>query len=617
MKKTNSFSAKAVIAHASICILLIIGIISCDYNKKLGMEVTPSLNITGYLEDNKGTFSELLKLMDRTVTISNGESIRYGSFLAAYGTYTMFAPTNESLLNYIHAKKGANATVDNLSNDEVRDLLNFHILQDTISTTSFNDGKLDVPTMYGQYMVTGNIYNEETGVTHIRINKQANIIEKNIKLGNGILHIIDGVLEPAMQTTASMIENDPRFTIFTQALKETGYYDSLNVVSNNVSISSKRWLSVMATSDAVYNSIGIPDYTTLRATYCKTNDPKDPKDSLHLYVGYHILDGLKFTADLLATKSYSTLTPNQVISISKNLDTVLINEFFINNKLEKGTALLRYQSDNSSSNGVWHILGGDYYIKVRKIEAVYWDVCDYSKLRSIGSVPWGTPGAGTVNNWLTSGQLPEITYNSNGGVNTVGYSTNGIIPFSNNSRYAVNYNYMWIYFRNTSAVKWIKLATPFIAAGRYKVWLNHIEYGSGKVINIQATVGTGNDSTDLPVIINLADYLPSRGTATLEEWDNSMQAIGYKRPMQMKGATGFSDNRMVGKYMGAVTFNTSSTHWIKFTALTNGSSNVFNAIDMIHFIPFDQDQIWPKFDQDGTAWPRPPSPYDDKAAAIY
>ena len=301
MKTNQKISAKAVVGHLSVCILLVIGLVACNYNKKLDLEITPTQNITGYLQENKSTFSDLLKLLDRQISIADGKTIKYGSFLAAYGTYTLFAPTNDALESYVHTKLGATATVDNLTDDQVETLLNFHILQDTISTTSFTDGKLSVPTMTGFYLITGSEFSN--GATHIRVNKQANIVTKNVALGNGIVHVIDGVLEPPQTTTATQIENDPRFSIFIQALKETGYYDTLNITFNPQILTAARWYSVMATPDSVYHAEGIADYATLRAKYCNTNNPADPADSLHLYVGYHIMPGLKFVADLVAGNS--------------------------------------------------------------------------------------------------------------------------------------------------------------------------------------------------------------------------------------------------------------------------------------------------------------------------
>jgi len=100
-----------------------------------------------------------------------------------------------------------------------------HLIQDTINTSSFTDGKLPQVTMLGQYLVTG--VSNQSGVSSYTVNRQALVLQPNISLSNGIVHSIDHVLKAATKTVAQTIETNPEFSIFTQALKETGYYDSL------------------------------------------------------------------------------------------------------------------------------------------------------------------------------------------------------------------------------------------------------------------------------------------------------------------------------------------------------------------------------------------------------
>jgi uncharacterized surface protein with fasciclin (FAS1) repeats len=614
--KNKTFSALEAIKYTLTGIVLIFSLVACNYDKTFDLQITAQSNITSYLETNSNQFSTLLELLNRDVTLTNGKTIKYGSFLNAYGAYTLFAPTNDAFTAYF-AEKGISSASD-LTSEQVAEILNFHVLQDTISTTNFTDGKLGVATMYGLYLVTNSSYNGS--VTRILVNKQAYIIDKNIKLGNGIVQVIDNVLKPAELTSAKMIENDSRFKIFTAALKATGYYDSLNVVSNDVEAANRRWLTVMATPDSVYNAMGINSYEALKSKYCHTGDPTNPKDSLFLYIGYHIVNGLRFIADLTASTTYATLTPNQVISISYSADTVLINELTINGKLERGVAIQRYKSDLSSINGVWHILKGDYYIKIRKISRVFFDFSDYSDIRTKVSY-WGQPYSGTISSTpfmngkvqgiqvgAVSAAAALITYNP-----TKSEALNG-------KNFYVNYNNITIVNRTVVGALWAKFTTPFIAAGTYKVWLSFRTTGYTTPVDVMI------DSIPMTVPLDFLTYLPGRGQVTnklldgyktLEAYDNYLQGLGYKRPVQIHGQTKYAHNVMVGKYLGKVTLTTSSTHWIKFTSTITGRSGTGSTLDYMEFIPVDEDQIWPKYDQDGTAYPRPPDGYDDFDSAIY
>src|SRR5438105_13189383 len=108
------------------------------------MTTTSDVNIVGYLEKYPDSFSLFKQILDRTET---------SAFLNAYGAYTCFAPTNSGVKTWL-AKMGA-ANVESADLNTLKDMVKFHLLTDTITTGSFKDGKLPVPTMFGQYLVTG------------------------------------------------------------------------------------------------------------------------------------------------------------------------------------------------------------------------------------------------------------------------------------------------------------------------------------------------------------------------------------------------------------------------------------------------------------------------------
>jgi len=51
---------------------------------------------------------------------------------------------------------------------------------------------------------------------------------------------------------------------------------------------------------------------------------------------------------------------------------------------------------------------------------------------------------------------------------------------------------------------------------------------------------------------------------------------------------------MVGRLAGVADIKTTDRHWVRFTALRGNQSANLN-IDMIHFIPIDDDQNYPRF----------------------
>ncbi len=123
----------------------------------------------------------------------------------------------------------------------------------------------------------------------------------------------------------------------------------------------------------------------------------------------------------------------------------------------------------------------------------------------------------------------------------------------------------------------------------------------------------------MPNIVDFRQYLSSSGinstTAALPSADALMLTNGFKRYMALTtetfgtltgtnvvNASGW-DNQ-VGRLAGTVDIQTTDRHWIRLTNLTNGGSSAATYLDMIHFIPVDADQNYPRFSIQGVAFPK-------------
>src|SRR5262245_30615268 len=94
-------------------------------------QTTTDLNIYDYLKKNGEQYSEFVAIIDRS---------GYSGFLNAYGSYTCFAPTNSAVQQYygeVH-KSGA----DQLTEEEAKNIVKIHLMEDTLTTSTFKDGKL-------------------------------------------------------------------------------------------------------------------------------------------------------------------------------------------------------------------------------------------------------------------------------------------------------------------------------------------------------------------------------------------------------------------------------------------------------------------------------------------
>jgi uncharacterized surface protein with fasciclin (FAS1) repeats len=613
MKMTLTTNVFVKIAYVILSILCVFSLSTCkQYEDPTGLQITAEDNITTFLEKNNSQFSLFLEMLNRDITLSNGSIIKYSSFLNGYAGdyngYTLFAPTNEAISNYLI--KHSYSSVSDISNAEIEKLLSFHILTDTITTTSFKDGKLGTPTMYGQYLIVKSVFVNNSA--KILVNKQAYIITKNVSLGNGIVHIIDGVLEPSESTVYQKILNDPSYSIFAAALQATKYADTLNVDAKI----SNRWYTVFPVSDSVYSKLGITSFDQLKNKYSNNgNSPENADDSLNLYVRYHIVNSLNFVADFMDGATYATKAgSSNPIAITIRSGNVIVNEYIVNGDTTKGAYINRDYSDNSCNNGVIHVANENYEIIIWHQSRVFFDFTDFSDIRSKVSY-WGQSYATSLT--LYDDELSGIDIYSKAG------STNEKIVYTGfekqtSKRIYVNYNCVTLKLRATKAIDWIKFNTPFVAAGTYKVWFAYATDGNTYDTDpVSVTIGTSaNDSTEMGNIVYFTKALSARGTRTLYEWDNYLYGLGMKRPSQLAGAVKYTETSNVAQYLGKITFSSSGSHWLKLTSLTPNSGKDMN-VDYVEFIPVDDDQIWPKPGQDGTWYVRPADNYDDTNSAIY
>jgi uncharacterized surface protein with fasciclin (FAS1) repeats len=259
MMKTN-YNVRNFAIVALICAFAIVFINACK-QEQYTLATTDDVNITGYLDKYPEEFSLMREIINRSGT---------AGYLGAYGKYTLFTPNNTAVTAWLKTKN--KTSVDQISPEECKDLVKYHLLPDTIATNRFTDGKLSQITLYGQYLQTGVTYNG--GLSGFVVNKLSKIIKSNVRLGNGIVHVLDRVLTPASLSTAAMIEQNGRYTYFTQALKETDFYDSLNVASAAQIDTTRRFQTVILESDSALKAAGFATYAAFKAKLSKTGNPK-------------------------------------------------------------------------------------------------------------------------------------------------------------------------------------------------------------------------------------------------------------------------------------------------------------------------------------------------------
>lgn len=524
---------------------------------------TSDLNIYGYLKSNPDKYASITQIVEKS---------GYSGFLNAYGSYTMFVPTDSAVKIYLAE---VNKTLSALTEAEAQDIVKFHLLEDTLRTNVFKDGKLPTITMYGQFLITSVI--NKAGVSSIEVNRQGVITEPNIRTGNGIIHQIDRVLKPASKSVAQLIADDSKYSIFKEALIATGYYDTLNTISG--SGASRRWFTVLAETNQALQDSGIASFAALRAKYSNTGNPLNPLDSLNIYIKYHIIPDARYLADIVSTSSHATLAPLEVLASKLDDVRVLINDLDFNGVYEPGIELDRAASDISATTGVLHSAKAHFTTKLRLPTAVYWDVADFPEVRKLPAV------FRRGNFSFAYGALKDFNWDRT--TNTLDYA------YTTSSSINVYWgDYLSIPMGTTTRHNWIDMRTPIIIKGRYKVW---ICYRAAKQSGTVGLPGGSNmpvqvsfDGADLSRPFNFTEQRPNLS-------DGELEALGWKK--YSPAATQF----MTGKFLGIIDVTTTDRHMIRLRALpASGTGQTANFLDMIHFIPINQPQYLPRFAVDGT-----------------
>lgn len=561
----------------TVCILAVTYLSSCK-KTAYPLLVNQGLNITGYFEANS-QFSLFDQILERT---------GYSGFLGAYGAYTVFAPNNDAVNLYL--KNMGKASVDQVNIDTLKDMVKFHIIQDTITTGGFKDGKLSTPTMYGQYITTGatNIGGNSSYI----VNQQALVLQSNILLGNGIVHVIDHVLRPAKFTIAQLIEQNPsKYSIFYQALKETTFYDTLNVLPANATNKARPYFTIFAVSDSVFKTLGITNYnktndiTSLRFKYSNTHNPANKADSLYKYIAYHILPEFSFLSDIISSPSHNTLAPQEVITDVLLGTNILINNDTFNGILEPGAPIDRANSNIPATNGVIHATSQNYKIKVRSPTRVDWDLADQPEFRSQTTI-FRRAGKSTVS---YNGPLVFTNITLNGG------SINYACVSSTTADF-----YWWddlltiTNFRPTPAgqLTQVIFKTPTIIKGKYKVWFMWRSSTTKAGAQFFFDGGDGVQQPLQNIITSFSNNMPSGSDV---DTGPVLESKGYKR----YSAAPNSNNKMVAILLGVVNVITTDKHLLYMNAIGTAASGTITA-DMVQFIPIDQDQENPRFNRNGS-----------------
>jgi uncharacterized surface protein with fasciclin (FAS1) repeats len=251
------------------------------------------LTISQYLEKNQEEYSKFIRLLDEGKLL--GTLYAYNP----YGEdYTLFLPTDEAIDQFIQQNQEY-GSFEELVKDTgfIKMLTRYHTINRKLHTDEFPDGALTDMTLTGDRLVIG--FSTDGNNQFIKVNNKAQITESNLKMTNGYIHVISGVLQPAEITGYDWLQQQKDYTILAQAVRLSG-------------VKSRLWwkkYTILAERDSVYRKNGINTVEDLVALIATPGMALTNKlNMFNLFVSYHFVGGEYYLNDFAwGSKKYTTL----------------------------------------------------------------------------------------------------------------------------------------------------------------------------------------------------------------------------------------------------------------------------------------------------------------------
>lgn len=169
-----------------------------DPNKDKDFAIFDGVSAGAWLE-SQPEFSLWTALLKRT-NMFNALTVK--------NTFTCFAAKNAAVEEYLKKKLGTDrASIEDLDLETARYLVRYHnIVGLQIETSAMTNGKLADTTASGDYLVTKFT---EGGV--IYVNDSSRIVGKDIPMINGVLHVLDKVMDPVVDPVWVLLNETPEY----------------------------------------------------------------------------------------------------------------------------------------------------------------------------------------------------------------------------------------------------------------------------------------------------------------------------------------------------------------------------------------------------------------------
>jgi len=350
------------IFHISLVVMTATGVMhGCTEEPELWNPRSTEQVITQYVasNDNYSEFSELL------------EATGLNSLLSVRGPFTLFLPNNEAMRAY-YASKNVQS-LQGLSADFKYDLVMNHLIPMQIESGDIGLGAIREVNGIGDYLVT------EFEGADIILNKTSKIVRRDIRTANGVVHVINRVVEPVTKSVFEVLEEMPAFSMFTEGLRRTGLKDTLNMIEFPFGQRMARTrFTILAVADTTFNRFGINNIDQLINNFTHAPDSiTSLNNGFYRYMEYHCMAETHYL-NTLENRLYPILSYDNNISVTVDTEDYKLN---VNPITRKYTGFYIEHSNYPAKNGAVHTVNDLFPVFEPRPTTIVWETTDHFDMK--------------------------------------------------------------------------------------------------------------------------------------------------------------------------------------------------------------------------------------------
>lgn len=257
------------------------------------MYTAKKMTAGAFLEAHQDRYRDFTALLKRTP---------YFSMMTTYGRYTLFAPTNDAMADFV--KSNGYGSIEAIPQGICDSIARTHIMRNgAVFTSDIPEGEIGMNMLdaYLGWTSDSDVVNDNRLIYYV--NKNSRMLEYNDSVTNGVVHTLDHVISASNDFLPEKMAEDSTITLFCEALRLTHMDDSLhNYMDNDYSIGTDS--VYIGTSERCLNN-GNPRMTCLwvGTRYFKYTAFVEP-DSIYHRNGIHTIDDLKEYAKKIYDATY-------------------------------------------------------------------------------------------------------------------------------------------------------------------------------------------------------------------------------------------------------------------------------------------------------------------------